>query len=37
MTARLRIVVDLLYADLEGGQRDISRFSLISQGEARDR
>jgi len=28
------LVIDLLYGDLEGGQRTISRFSLIPRGES---
>jgi hypothetical protein len=31
---RRRIVVDLLYGDVEGGQRVISRFSLLPAGES---
>jgi hypothetical protein len=33
ITARERIVIDLLYGDHQGGQRVISRFSLMPRGD----
>lgn len=33
ITARERVVIDLLYGDHQGGQRVVSRFSLLPRGE----
>jgi hypothetical protein len=35
ITARERVVLDLLYGDHQGGQRVISRFSLLPRGDGK--